>query len=488
MTHVRVLRQFTPCYCCLSCNTLSCFAHFSANAYPTCKNTHTVCPGGLDGTFLVLKLEEMASQARSAFGSSCSTTAVATPLSDATTADGKDPAADGGAPVPVKPTVDGNIEATTAVAAASASDDKPKSVSKSGRRVHRVAVKATPTVADGTAGDTRPTGRVGDDVGREASQEEDVTVVAPTAASPTGVDAEADADSRAEALRAEKNAQQLKWADEVSAAASAAVAAAAALSQAKKDQPKEESSAKATDASSKHGVSFQTSELGKGIGSSQDAGARANVAAASKDEAEKCTSAGKSDDAASQAAAVAPADTAGATVGVVIDLGGVGDDEAEGEMVAAVASTATATEAEGDSVSSKQTLDANETGIVIAKDPSATNLPRWVYWDRLVFLHMVCFECLPARFRYCVFFVLFLPSCLKNTGLSATFVLAVQLALLHVAVTKGLLLTVRGHISCILRLRASAGPPWCFRLFKSQSPRTFYVIDSVDFLISSWQE
>lgn len=339
--------------------------------------------GGLNGTFLVSRLEQMVAQSRAASGAS------PTPSSQATAASGPQsqqapavaaadatnsaapgardgPAAASGSSnrtLPV-PTTEGDDEGQAAVATGVAKD-KPKGKSKKRRRG-----------ASGGAGtrETDPEGkRVGDTGSRQAEGGKATPALTiPSITGGAGVDAGIGANGGgvgggAELSRAERNAQQLKWADEVSAAASAAVAAAAALSQAKKEQAKAEAKAKAKQ---KHKDNEKHKQMETAAAAAAASGGVDQKGAGGSriPKESKGRSGGRGDSSAP-----------GAVVEGVIDLGGVGDGEEEeaedGEVTAVGSPAAHPGGAKGDAVP-KEAEDAAEEGIVIAKEVPPAGLPR----------------------------------------------------------------------------------------------------------------
>ncbi|CAN0407413.1 unnamed protein product, partial [Ectocarpus sp. 12 AP-2014] len=313
--------------------------------------------GGLDGTFFVLKLEEMAAEARSALGpSSCATAPAATVQSQSQTGpelaasvDVITPGANGavssaGSLPDVVDPPPGDVAEQDA--AAVSDGKKPKGRSKKRPRVNGEAV-STSSVDDGVA-EGVPASHAADD----------------NASSSTASDADADA----EAVRAARNAEKLKWADEVSAAASAAVAAAAAHSQAKKELAKAESEAKAA----------VVGTVAKGLTDSQGSNSdRRRKHAASGDDA--------TSDKRKHATSTDTLATARAIVEGTIDLGGVGDDDddddddgkEDGEVTVSTAATegGAATAGAKDDAASVPAPDTSESGIVIAKDPTLPDVP-----------------------------------------------------------------------------------------------------------------
>ncbi|CAM9646348.1 unnamed protein product [Ectocarpus sp. 13 AM-2016] len=325
--------------------------------------------GGLDGTFFVLKLEEMAAEARSALGpSSCATAPAAKGQSQSQTrpelaasVDVITPGANGAVssagslPDVVDPPPG---DATERDAAAVSDGKKPKGRTKKRPRVRGAATKAasadngeavsTSCVDDGVA-EGVPTSHAADD----------------NASSSTASGADADA----EAVRAARNAEKLKWADEVSAAASAAVAAAAAHSQAKKELAKAESEAKAA----------VVGTVEKGVTDSQGSNSdRRRKHAASGDDA--------TSDKRKHATSTDTLATARAIVEGTIDLGGVGDDDddddgdegkEDGEVTVSIAATEgrAATAGAKDDAASVPAPNTSESGIVIAKDPTLPDVP-----------------------------------------------------------------------------------------------------------------
>ncbi|CBJ28143.1 similar to Fe65 [Ectocarpus siliculosus] len=175
--------------------------------------------------------------------------------------------------------------------------------------------------------------------------------------------------SSPQAVRAARNAEKLKWADEVSAAASAAVAAAAAHAQAKKELAKAESEAKvAVIGTVEEGVTDSE-------GSNSD---RRGKHAASGDDA--------TSDKRKNATSTDTLATARAIVEGTIDLGGVGDDDdddddnegkEDGEVTVVPAATegGAATSGAKDDAPSVPAPDTSESGIVIAKDPTLPDVP-----------------------------------------------------------------------------------------------------------------
>lgn len=328
--------------------------------------------GGLDGTFFVLKLEEMAAEARSALGpSSCATAPAATGQSQSQTrpelaasVDAITPGANGAVssagslPDVVDPPPGDAAERDTA---AVSDGKKPKGRSKKRPRVRGAATKAVS--ADN--GEAVSTSSVDDGLakGVPASHAADDNASSSTASG---------ADADAEAVRAARNAEKLKWADEVSAAASAAVAAAAAHSQAKKELAKAESEAKdAVVGTVEQGVTDSQ-------GSNSD---RRRKHAASGDDA--------TSDKRKHATSTDTLATAWAIVEGTIDLGGVGDDDddddddegkEDGEVTVVTAATeeGAATAGAKDDAASVPAPDTGELGIVIAKDPTLPDVPRCV--------------------------------------------------------------------------------------------------------------
>ncbi|CAM9284061.1 unnamed protein product [Ectocarpus fasciculatus] len=325
------------------------------------------CTGGLDGTFFVLKLEEMTAEARSALDpSSCTTTTAAIEPSQSLTRPELAASVDAFAPA-----VNGDVAAAGSLpdvadpppgdaaerdAATVSEGKKPKGRSKKRPRVKETVPKA----AAAGSGEAVSTSSVDDGVveGVPVTPAADGKTSSSTAAG-------ADADGDAEAIRAARNAEQLKWADEVSAAASAAVAAAAAHSQAKKELAKAESEAKAA----------VIGTVEKGVTDSQDSSSgRHRKSATSGDDA-----------ASDERKHDTPRDTlatAGAIVEGTIDLGGVGDDdddqeegEEDGEVTVGTAATeGGAARAKGDAASAPSP-ETSESGIVIAKDPTLPDIP-----------------------------------------------------------------------------------------------------------------
>ncbi|CAM9623018.1 unnamed protein product, partial [Scytosiphon promiscuus] len=340
--------------------------------------------GGLDGTFLVTKLEDMASQARAAVDSSSTsssqTPGVAAPgPADATSTTASvvgDSTAASGSSSSLSPRVPtGNsdaVESQPAAAAAAASavaEEKPKGRSKKRRRSAGGGgdAMASSEAAEGArgAGGTDPERKV---VGDVIIRKPEGAKVTPAAAAGGGVDSDAGANGGggggAELSRAERNAQQLKWADEVSAAASAAVAAAAALSQAKKEQAKAQAKAKAKQKQKeKRREKERQKQKGRGGADLKGVGDSLDYTGVREGE-------GRGD----------ASSASGSGVEGTIDLGGVGDGEeredgAEDGEVTPVGSAAAQSESKTAGVLSSQAVDEPETGIVIAKEAPPAELP-----------------------------------------------------------------------------------------------------------------
>lgn len=402
-------------------------AHVLKSSLLVARRVHHV--GGLDGAFLVLKLEQMVAQARSSLPppqtgvvtTLSSTQATDCELSQALSAAADAPAADDG-----EENAAASMNGDLSVVAAAT---RAKSASGGSKTKHSPRGGVIKSGSASTASETPKTGaqhpdNVSGGVSSGSERDEEVGVTAKDgigeAAPPAGA-------ASAEALRAEQTAQKLKWADEVSAAASAAVAAAAALSKSRKDQTKDrtkgqfkdqseaEAGAKAKSKSARVSESRRLS--GKGCRRQKVTLSHAVAAVDGEDEEEQekeeeemeegemgeeklkeeaeqeeedeeegiLFGTGRVGDVPSKSAA---GGSTGGAAGGVIDLGGVGDEDSGDEKENAdnvsdmPAPEGKAAMAEGSDGSEQGIVIAQEepvptSGIVIAQDDT---LPRLVFF------------------------------------------------------------------------------------------------------------